>query len=138
MPPREFRAPEVLAVDTLRQAARARVNETSLRVAAGEIGMSHRGLEGFINGARPHPQTVQKLTTWYARRAAEGAFDSSRELVDLALTILANCFPSAVRVQVRTKFAAEFDQVARAHGVALPHAEAGADAARKKDVPGGS
>lgn len=130
---------QVIPVDDLLTAARQRVSDAGLRVAAGEIGIEFSTLSKLLSGDRsPRSSTRRKLTTWYLARAQAGELEDPAELLGVAFTILAAFFPEPVRVQVRTKFATEFDQVARAHGVALPHAAAVPHAARKKDVPGGS
>jgi hypothetical protein len=51
----------------LRALIRAAVDEKSLRDVADEVGMSHVGLQGFINGSRPHPATIKKLVAWRER-----------------------------------------------------------------------
>lgn len=54
----------------LRFAASERVGDSTLRAAAGEIGMSPAGLLAFLRGARPRAGTVQKLRDWQQRPAA--------------------------------------------------------------------
>ncbi len=90
-------------VETLREAARVRVEATSLRVAAGEIGMSHRGLEDFIGGTNPHPSTAKKLSEWYLKRAAAGELDVSREVAQAALAILTRHLPPQRRSEAQER-----------------------------------
>src|SRR5665213_3074587 len=60
--------PELKAfgIDKLREFARKRVDDSTLRDVASEIGMSFSGLRTFLDGTAPHPRTVQKLTVWYS------------------------------------------------------------------------
>ena len=49
------------------EAARIRVDETSLRQTAQEIGMSPTGLRGVLDGAEPYGRTRERLRAWFAR-----------------------------------------------------------------------
>ena len=60
-----------VSVDVLREAARLRVNDTSLRLAAREIGISHQALHGFLNGTEPYGPNLAKLRDWYGRETNE-------------------------------------------------------------------
>lgn len=62
MPPRSSGG-----VGAIRQFARGRVEETSLRAVAAEIGMSYSGLRSFLEGREPYTATRGKLLAWYAR-----------------------------------------------------------------------
>jgi hypothetical protein len=86
-------------VEVLREAVRQRVLDASLRVVAAEISVSHRGLEGFIKGARPHPQTVRKLTEWHLKRAAAGETTVTPELAQAAVGVLLQHLPPGRREQ---------------------------------------
>lgn len=57
---------KTFGVDRLREFTRKRVEASTLRNVASEIGMSFSGLRTFLDGTAPHPRTVQKLTTWYS------------------------------------------------------------------------
>jgi hypothetical protein len=67
MPPRE----PAVSVGVLREAARLRVADTSLRLAAREIGISHQALHGFLNGTEPYGPNIAKLREWYGRETNE-------------------------------------------------------------------
>lgn len=49
----------------LRAALRARVERTSLRAVARDVGITHRGLSKILGGTRPQLQTRRKLDVWY-------------------------------------------------------------------------
>ena len=67
MPSRESAVP----LDVLREAARLRVLDTSLRLAAREIGISHQALHGFLNGTEPYGPNLAKLREWHGRETNE-------------------------------------------------------------------
>lgn len=54
----------------LRETAQARVENTSLRSVAREIGMSPTGLKKFLLGTAPYSPTVRRLRNWYVQHAA--------------------------------------------------------------------
>jgi hypothetical protein len=112
--------PEGVRVEQLREAARERVLETSLRVAAAEIDLSHRGLEGFIKGSRPRPQTIRKLTEWYLKRVAAGAARVVPELAQAALTVLVEHVPLERREIVADHLLAVLRQETQTANVPLP------------------
>lgn len=49
----------------LRDAVRKRVDESSYRAVADEIGMSFSNVGSFLRGARPQRATREKLIRWY-------------------------------------------------------------------------
>jgi hypothetical protein len=60
-------APDPAPLETLRAAAQAHVDASSLRRTAREIGMSPTGLRGFLEGAAPYHKTERKLRQWFLR-----------------------------------------------------------------------
>jgi uncharacterized protein YceH (UPF0502 family) len=61
MPPRKV----ANSLDPLRQAVRERVEESSLRQVAREVGTSHPTLLDFLSGSTPRASTVGKLRRWF-------------------------------------------------------------------------
>ena len=59
-----------VSLDVLREAVRVRVASSSLRLAAGEIGIAHTTLNGFLNGTQPYGPTLAKLSAWYEQSPA--------------------------------------------------------------------
>lgn len=81
---------ERVLVSTLRAAAVKRVEQTSLRQVARDVGLSPSGLDKFLNGAEPYRKTRRKLEAWYVRGAATDlGQDVSPETVAAAVRILA-------------------------------------------------
>ena len=52
----------------LRAAAADRVEATSLRGVAREIGISPPGLSYFLEGTSPHTRTLEKIRAWHHRQ----------------------------------------------------------------------
>jgi len=61
MPPRKI----ANSLDPLRRAVRERVEESSLRQVAREVGTSHPTLLDFLGGSTPRASTVVKLRRWF-------------------------------------------------------------------------
>lgn len=116
MPSRDLGVP----VDVLRNAARERAEATSLRAAAREIGMSWRGLEAFMEGTRPHPATVRKLTAWYLKRVAAGELEVSAEAAEAAFTVLLSHIPAERRQAGLDRLTTCLREFCVSEGVALP------------------
>jgi hypothetical protein len=71
-------------VKVLRAAALRRVEETNLRQAAAEIGLSWSGLRTFLRGTDPYSPTVQKLRVWF-ETTGQGTIpeiEQVREIID--------------------------------------------------------
>jgi hypothetical protein len=81
-------------VVVLRESVRRAVAASSLRAVAEQVGLTHRGLALFIEGTRPRPGTIRKLTTWFANRPAD-AEGVSPELAEAALAVLFAGLPAA-------------------------------------------
>lgn len=59
-------------VAELRSAAAARVEATSLRRTAREIGLSPTGLSKFLSGTKPYMKTLRKLRRWFNNKPYYG------------------------------------------------------------------
>ncbi|MET0400079.1 MAG: hypothetical protein ABW277_25035 [Longimicrobiaceae bacterium] len=77
----------VVPVDVLREAAQRRVDDTSLRIAAGEIGVSYSGLRTFLKGTDPYAPTLAKLRAWYAQTVEGRAMTPERARAMLAALV---------------------------------------------------
>jgi hypothetical protein len=69
--------PRNATIKHLRETAAARVENTSLRSVAREIGMSPTGLKKFLLGTAPYSPTLRRLRNWYVQYASlqEGGVD---------------------------------------------------------------
>lgn len=72
----------------LRETAQARVENTSLRSVAREIGMSPTGLKKFLQGTAPYSPTLRRLRTWFVQYAAMQGGAVRREEASAALSVL--------------------------------------------------
>jgi hypothetical protein len=72
----------------LREAAAARVENTSLRGVAREVGMSPTGLRKFLNGTAPYSLTVRRLRKWYLQYGATSAAEVTYHEASAALLML--------------------------------------------------
>jgi len=75
-------------VQHLRQMAAARVERTSLRGVAREIGMSPTGLKKFLMGTDPYSPTVRRLRRWYLHNSALTTSEVSEHDASAALVVL--------------------------------------------------
>ena len=78
--------PRGVTLAVLREALATAVGETSLRVVADQVGMTHSGLRTFLKSRRPHPGSIEKAVRWYASRAKRSVL--SREDVETAKAVL--------------------------------------------------
>ena len=62
--------PRSATIKHLRETAAARVENTSLRRVAREIGMSPTGLKKFLLGTAPYSPTLRRLRNWYVNHGA--------------------------------------------------------------------
>jgi hypothetical protein len=56
-------------LDPVRASVSTRVEQTSLRAVADEIGLSPAGLQKFLAGTEPYASTIRRLRNWYVRHA---------------------------------------------------------------------
>lgn len=90
-----------VSVARLRAAVQARVEATSRRATAREIGLTPRGLELFLSGAKPQAKTVAKLLAWYEQyvAASDGPPISEAD----AIRVLLRPIPPEVRLQAQER-----------------------------------
>ena len=75
-------------VQHLREMAAARVENTSLRGVAREIGMSPTGLKKFLMGTAPYSPTLRRLRKWYLQYAALPTAEVTYHDASAALVVL--------------------------------------------------
>lgn len=56
-------------LDPVRATVTTRIEQTSLRAVAHEIGLSPAGLKAFLTGTERYPSTVRRLRSWYVQHA---------------------------------------------------------------------
>lgn len=114
-----------LDFDRVREYANERVNGSSLRVLAYQIGINHSTLHNFIEGARPHARTRAALGAWYVEQTGDegrpGAVETRGEAgLRAALTLLGAFYPPEYRASTRRRFAAFLVKEAGQSGVPVP------------------
>ena len=87
-PPADPRQHRDATVRHLRDMAAARVERTSLRGVAREIGMSPTGLKKFLLGTDPYSPTLRRLRKWYLQHAALATGEVSYHDAAAALVVL--------------------------------------------------
>lgn len=107
-------------VEILREALRQRVEETSLRVAADEVGMSFKGVGKFLAGTDPHSGTIRKLNGWYVRRIASQSVEPTLETAQAVLAILVRHLPPAVQKVAVARMVSALRVVGDEQGVPAP------------------
>jgi hypothetical protein len=107
--------PVRFVLDSLRQ----RVEDTSLRSVAGEVGLSPNGLRGILNGAPPRPSNLRKLVDWYAQ-LPEPVLRPTREVTAAALAILLSELPPASRPTAEKEVRSLLCQHFGSLGVSIP------------------
>jgi hypothetical protein len=80
-------------VHYLRGLAANRVERTSLRRVAAEIGMSPTGLKKFLQGTDPYSPTVRRLRSWFVEHADQDENPLRVEEADAALSVLVHDLP---------------------------------------------
>lgn len=80
--------PRMQTVKHLRETAQSRVDNTSLRSVAREIGMSPTGLKKFLQGTAPYSPTLRRLRNWYVQYAAVQSGNVHEQDAAAALGIL--------------------------------------------------
>ncbi len=77
-----------VSIAELRQALQSRLQNTSLRQLAEEVGMSWSGLRTFLRGTEPYSVTTHKLTVWYTRYLGGHQQETDADAARAALTVL--------------------------------------------------
>lgn len=85
----------------IREALELRVEQTSLRSTAREVGLSPSGLRKFLDGANPYSPTELKLQRWYVRETRPDYGSALTAAgAENALRILTQDIPSSRRDEV--------------------------------------
>ncbi|MFL5539593.1 MAG: hypothetical protein ACJ8J0_11410 [Longimicrobiaceae bacterium] len=95
--PLPFGHPPEATVQHLRAMAAARVQQTSLRGVAREIGMSPTGLKKFLVGTSPYAPTLRRLRRWYVHHAALTTGEVEYEDASAAIAVLTHDLPGEPR-----------------------------------------
>ena len=110
----------VTSLERLRETVALRVQATSLRTVARQVGMSPAGLEKFLAGETPYSRSRQRLQEWWVREASKPRTDLTLEGVEVAIGALVRDLPPEHRVEAIGRVVGELRRLYRAEGVAEP------------------
>ncbi len=108
----------VVPVDLLREAARQRVEETSLRSVAAETRMSYTALRHFLRGSEPYSDNLRRLTEWYLSTAQVAI---PVEASELAMRLLIGRLPEPEQSKAREEVVEVVRRYFKQVGLDAPH-----------------
>lgn len=85
------------SLERVREVLAARVDATSLRQVAREVGMSPSGLQNVLAGADSYSRTRRKLERWYVRETARFEAPLDPHAISAALHLLTRDLPPGRR-----------------------------------------
>jgi hypothetical protein len=88
--------------DAVRVLVRERVEATTMRAVADEIGISRGGLESFLDGGRPYSRTRLALAAWQLRQGHPNG-TVTREEMDAAMAIFERFVEAGGTPAIRAK-----------------------------------
>lgn len=103
----------VTSLERLRETVALRVQATSLRTVARQVGMSPGTLEKFLAGETPYPRSRQRLQEWWARQSAKPRPDVTAQGVEVAIGALVRDLPPEHRVEAIRRVVAALRRVYR-------------------------
>lgn len=108
-------------IEFLRAALRRRAQETSVRQAAAEVGMSHGGVHNFITrNDLPYGKTLAKLRAWYIRQVATGEEALSSEVAGYLIEQMLAAIPPVQRPAAKAEMMEGLERLYRNREVPPP------------------
>jgi transcriptional regulator with XRE-family HTH domain len=98
-------------LERLRETVATRVQSTSLRSVARQVGMSPTGLEKFLSGGTPYSRSRQKLQEWAEREGGRPSSDMTVEGVEVAIGALVRDLPAEHRLEAIRRLVRSLRQV---------------------------
>jgi hypothetical protein len=108
------------SLERLRETVALRVQATSLRAVARQVGMSPSGLEKFLSGGTPYTRSRQKLQDWWEREGSRPRNEVSPEGVEVAVGALVRDLPAEFRAEAVQRLIEALRQVYREQDAAFP------------------
>ncbi len=112
--------PELPSMTRVRDELTLRVEGTSLRNVAREVGMSPSGLDRFLDGSVPYAMSRRKLFSWWIRHAAEEAPALKADAAARALEALVSTAPEGSRSAAAGKLLDHLEHTYGARGSTPP------------------
>ena len=108
-------------IEFLREAVRRRVEQTSIRQTAKEIGVSHGGIHNLVSRREVlYGKTLAKLRTWYLAQWAEGGEGLSISSARYLIAEMLGAIPHAMRPQAQVELLKALEALYRKHDVPPP------------------
>ncbi|HSU14031.1 hypothetical protein [Longimicrobium sp.] len=107
-------------LERLREQVTTRVQATSLRAVARQVGMSPTGLEKFLAGGTPYTRSRQKLQDWAERETGRPSSDLTLEGVEIAIGALVRDIPAEHRVEAIARLVRTLRAVYQGQGTSPP------------------
>ncbi|HET7228839.1 MAG TPA: hypothetical protein VFJ16_02420 [Longimicrobium sp.] len=108
------------SLERLRETVALRVQATSLRAVARQVGMSPSGLEKFLSGGTPYSRSRQKLQDWWEREGSRPRNEVSPEGIEVAVGALVRDLPPEFRAEAVQRLIAALRDVYDEQGAAFP------------------
>ena len=108
------------SLERLRETVALRVQATSLRAVARQVGMSPSGLEKFLGGSTPYSTSRQKLQEWWAREGAHPRDDLTAEGMEIAIGALVRDLPAEHRPEAIRRVIESLARVYRSQDASAP------------------
>ena len=111
---------DAVSVDAIREVARIRAEETSMRGVASELGLSVSSFHDFLSGAQPRARTFKRMLAWYVEQAIGGSADISNTAIEAALTLLLLHVPPSKRTDAGKEVRRFLAEQAKRNGWSKP------------------
>jgi hypothetical protein len=108
------------SLERLRETVALRVQATSLRAVARQVGMSPSGLEKFLSGGTPYSRSRQKLQEWWDREGSRPRSELSPEGIEVAVGALVRDLPPEFRAEAVQRLVRALRDVYDEQGAAMP------------------
>jgi hypothetical protein len=108
-------------IEFLRAALRRRVEQTSVRQAATEAGMSHGGVNNFVTSSElPYGKTLARLRAWYLEHWAQGGEGLSLEAARYLIAEMLGAISRENRPGAGIELLAAIEAIHRRHDMPPP------------------
>lgn len=107
-------------IERVRENVAIRVQATSLRAVARQVGMSPTGLEKFLAGGMPYTRSRQKLQDWWEREGSRPVSDITAEGVEIAIGALVRGLPPEHRAPTVSRLVGDLRDAYETSGAVRP------------------
>jgi hypothetical protein len=111
--------PRDVPIEPVREFARDRAEQSSIRTLAADIGLGHSTVHNFLGGAAPHPRVRRQLVEWYLSRTGQSP-EYSEQAYTAALDVLLGPLPPGSRPRARQNMLAALERTHAELGIPVP------------------